>query len=97
MRLLSSNSWKVKSGEYLAPVGQILQVSQRMHLARPRYGCDNFATGFGQKGIPDFSPHSLSWVRLYDSGRGGSGYGFDRISRSNNPRTPATPMRSSAS
>jgi hypothetical protein len=31
------------------------------------------ATGFGQKGIPDFSAHFLSSERFHDSGNPGSG------------------------
>ena len=39
---------KVKSGLYLAPVGQIEQVSQRTHSRRPRQGREFLETGFRQ-------------------------------------------------
>ncbi len=97
MRPRSRSLRKVKSGEYLAPVGQMLQVSQRWQGARPSYGSVVLATGLVQKGIPLFSPHSLSWTRFQERGMGRMGYGFDRRSSSPGPCSPPTPIRSSAS
>ena len=52
MRPSATSCWKVKSGVYLAPVGQMLQVSQRWQTLRPRHGRVFLATGFVQAGMP---------------------------------------------
>src|SRR5690606_36026034 len=94
----SVSACHVKSGEYFAPIGHTgAHVSLRQHAGRPRYGCDALAEGWLHRGTSAFSPQWRSCSRLYVSGSGGSGYGFERGSSSSGPCTPATPMRYSAS
>ena len=56
---------QVKSGEYLAPMGQMgKQVSLRQHRGRPCHGTAFLADGWLHMGIPASAAHFWSSVRL---------------------------------
>ncbi len=97
MRPAETSCWKVKSGVYFAPVGQMLHVSHRRQTLRPRQGRVFLATGLVQTGMPAPSTHSRRRSRVHDKGMEGMGYGAPRGSSSGGPGSPATPIRSSAS
>src|SRR3990172_10340919 len=89
----ATSAFHVKSGEYLAPLGQIGEhVSLRQHAGRLPYAIEFLADGWPQKAMPVYSPHGFSCSRLYDSGSGGCGYGRERGSSAAGPCSPATPI-----
>ena len=78
-------------------MGQMEQVLQRMHCARPSYGLVFLACGVLQKGMPLCSAHFLSSIRLWVIAMAGMGYGSERQSSGSGLGSPETPRRRSAS